>query len=274
MILLYQYNKMSKTDKLDRMKNTVLETTGLTYTPGETIELNFTPDVTDTGVSVPLVIGGISPTSAGICAIFTNYTNVGGPILGYPYAQIIDNPSTSSDKFTAYSQSLSTGTRSYYNIGISGGVSPFTWKVRDMSNTVIDEIGVGPVSSGPSPASGISYDGKGSYFTLPVGVYHAKLYMTSIGVRETIGILFNHTKNEILLAPYLNTYSNPFNFFVQSITHLRGRFEIKDENDKILVLHAAHTDFTYSYFYTNLSAGITNNPFNNIPLNLQLWKIR
>ena len=82
---------MSKASKLARMKNTVLETTGLTYNPsGETVELNFTPDSTSPGVSVPLVLTG--NTNSGICAAI----NI-PPLLGVPYAHILGTKPANSN---------------------------------------------------------------------------------------------------------------------------------------------------------------------------------
>ena len=257
---------MSKTDKLDRMKNTVLETTGLTYTPGGTIELNFTPDVTDTGVSVPLVIGGISPTS--ISTDLTNYPNLGGPISGYPYAQLVDKKPKNVNG-GSFLNSASSNSDRRYSGGNSIGGTNFYWRVRDIQTTVIDEIGIIT-----GPANNISADNQGNYLSLPVGTYQADLSMTFSTTAQAIGIIYNHTSQKILTATFVNSYSNSGNQYIVPVTSVKGRFKINNEDDKIIILHACHTSNSNNYGFGFQSQDNLGNQFGNMYLNLELWKIR
>lgn len=265
MILLYQHNKMSKTDKLDRMKNTVLETTGLTYTPGGTIELNFTPDVTDTGVSVPLVIGGSS--SVTVDTDLTNYPNLGGPISGCPYAQIVDQKPKNVNGGPFYQYNNSTTDRKYTGDNIGG--TSFYWRVRDIQTIIIDEIGV----SGPYPATNVSGNSAGNYFSLPVGTYQVDLSMVSFRVNNSIGIIYNHTKSEVLTATFVNSFTNQHLYYGSADTNIRGRFKITNPDDKIIVLHANDYSFP-SYGFGIQNEGNLGDVFGNIYLTLELWKIR
>ena len=263
---------MSKASKLDRMRTTVLETTGLTYTPGGTIELNFTPDVTNSGVSVPLVTGGSS--SVGVCSLFTNYTSVGGPGLGCPYAQIIDHQGATVVPGFFYSYNSNTLDRRYIGGNDIGGFS-IKWRVRDIQTVVIDEIGV----SGPFPAGTISGDGKGNYFNLPLGVYHTDLTINSAMNNNSMAALYDADQTKLILSTFVNTFSLETNIFGSTLTHLEGVFEITNPNNKIIVINCCQKNASQLGGYglgvpNGLQSSNLGNPFGNIYLNLQLWKIR
>ena len=263
---------MSKASKLARMKNTVLETTGLTYNPsGGTVELNFTPDVTTPGVSVPLIVGGISPTSTGISSFFTNYTNFGGPGTACPYAQIVDHKPASSNSgiFSGIGNNRTdTGNEQYVNSEIGG--NSFRWRLRDINTKIIDEIGV-TLASG----SGVTGGGGGNVFSLPEGTYYIDAMLPFMETENAIALLFNDNTSEILVGANSNGHTDSGAPYCQGFTEIKGRFVVSNSNDALLILHAAQTNdgSTWGFGYSNKNfntAPVTGNIF----AKMELWKIR
>jgi len=246
---------MSKASKLARMRNTVLETTGLTYnTSGQTVELNFTPDVTNPGVSVPLVLAG--NTDPGLCGATTT-----PPLLGYPYAHIRDvKPGATAG-----------GTFTYYYV--DGGqssvlIGSMYWRSRDFNERVVDEIGVS-ITAG----SGVS-GGPGNLLNFPTGTYYINGRAPQYGVLWTSSAFYNVTQGQglesgIVLSgnhTYMNTAGHADNT-------IRGRFVVSDSNDSYaFITITSHTRATNG-FGVQAWTGAYQPQNESIFTDLEIWKI-
>ena len=252
------------------MRSTVLETTGLTYnTSGGTVELNFTPDVTTPGVSVPLVVGGVSSASVIIDTTFTNYTNSGGPGTPCPYAQIVDHkPSaTLSGDFYAYNSNVSLV---QYTNTVLGG-SSFYWRLRDLNTQVIDEIGV-TLASG----SGVTAGGGGNVFSLPEGTYYIDAMLPFMETESVVGLLFNDDTDEVLVGATSNSHTDSGGPYCQDYSRIKGRFVVADSTHKLLLLQvaAARGANGFGFGYPNNQFGNGQPVTGNIFAKMELWKIR
>ena len=208
---------MSKASKLARMKNTVLETTGLTYNPsGGTVELNFTPDVTNPGVSVPLVLAG--NTDIGVSTASTI-----PPLLGFPYAHIRNSfpaSATGGGDFYQYNNG-NPGTK------IINGSSTMYWRSRKFTERVTDEIGIKftQVSTGISGAPG-------TLLNFPTGVYSLRGRFPVYATQRTSTVWYNFTLGQN--SPTGNVLTSGPDFVAvtaQVDTEIFGRFTVSSPTD-------------------------------------------
>ena len=263
---------MSKASKLARMRNTVLETTGLTYnTSGQTVELNFTPDVTTPGVSVPLVLAG--NTNSGVCPATDT-----PPLTGYPFAHIVDSKIASAGGGDFKNTNVSTAT-------IPGFKLPGDryFRSRDFNERIVDEIGVSMVEVA---GTGNDEGGPGTFLNFPPGIYQLSGSAPSWQVKRNILYWCNFTqaksqavddRGQYLEYPlgirgtqnFVNTSNAD-----QGRSFVEGRFEVTSADDSYLLLHGA--DGTRdSEGFGRSGDGDSNfqTPVGNIFAELKIWKI-
>ena len=241
---------MSKANKLARMKTTVRETTGLSYNlSGETVELNFFPDSTNQGVSVPLVLAG--NTNSGVCpAINTNQ------LLGVPYAYIRDSKpyATSGGNFKSTAITDQAG----FNLNGGDGNTIQHYRSRDFNERVIDEIGVSMVEVSSSQDDG---GGPGTFLNFPVGTYYISGSAPSFRVLRNMIYWCNFTqakglsvadRNPYIVISGLNGYSQSNqNSPVQTRTLIKGRFTVTSPDDSYLLLHGSQNGLDTNGFGVN-----------------------
>ena len=245
---------MSKASKLARMKNTVLETTGLTYNPsGGTVELNFTPDVTAPGVSVPLVLAG--NTDPGLCGATTT-----PPLLGYPYAHIRDvKPGTTAG-----------GTFTYYAIAGSSSVQigSMYWRSRDFNERVVDEIGVS-ITAG----SGVS-GGPGNLLNFPTGTYYINGRTPQYAVNRTSIAFYNVTLGQGSESGIVLSGNHTFvGVAAHNDNTIRGRFVVSDSNDSYALITITSNTRTTNGFGQEAWTGPYQPQNESIFTDLEIWKI-
>jgi hypothetical protein len=266
-------NKMSKASKLARMKNTVLETTGLTYnTSGQTVELNFTPDVTNPGVSVPLVLAG--NTNSGACPAINLH-----PLTGFPYAHIRDSKPYHTEGGPFYKVDDSSSTRPSFLLPGGGGTTQ-KYRSREFNERVVDEIGVSMVNvSSDNNDDG----GPGTFLTFPTGIYYISGSAPSYMSDRNITYLCNFTKASA------DTLSNRANYIEiigslsvsptnsgqngYSRSSIEGRFTVTNNNDSYLLLHGCQTSETTRGLGRNASYLGFQGPTDNYFADLKIWKI-
>ena len=263
---------MSKASKLARMKNTVLETTGLTYNPsGGTVELNFTPDVTAPGVSVPLVLAG--NTDPGLCGATTT-----PPLLGYPYAHIRDSKPASVNSGTFYDVRNAVA---YSNVkfpqATAAGLEMY-YRSRDFTERYVDEIGVSMAPAPDEISGGTNDGGPGTFLNFPVGTYYIQCRAPCFSTLTSVIHLYNYTQaqnNDTSIGAYvyIEVYGSSSYAGNQTDSCLKGRFTVTDSNDQYLVIHAATDDqSTYGFGRGAFNDTFILNP-DFIYAEFELWKI-
>ena len=264
---------MSKASKLARMRNTVLETTGLTYnTSGQTVELSFTPDVTTPGVSVPLVLAGNTNSAAPNTP----------PLLGYPYAHIRDSKPQNVYSGPFYDVNDQAG---YSNVKLpppaAGGINQH-YRSRDFTERVVDEIGIGMTSAPDVTNGGTNDGGPGTFLNFPVGTYYIQCRAPCVSTLQSVIHLYNYTQaqnNDTSIGSfdYIEVYGSASYAAYQADSLLRGRFTVSDSNDKYLVIHGG-TDgqATIGFGYGKYDSA-SNNTYQLNPdwiyAEFELWKI-
>lgn len=265
---------MSKASKLDRMAKTVLETTGLTYnTSGQTVELNFTPDVTTPGVSVPLVLAG--NTNSGACAATDT-----PPLTGHPFAHIVDSKPYNTDGGRFYK--ISDNQPGFKLPG--GGGTEQQYRSRDFNERIVDEIGVSMVEVA---SSNVDEGGPGTFLNFPPGIYQLSGSAPAWQVQENILFWCNFTqaksqtvanRGQYLEYPlgirgtqnFVNTSNAD-----QGRSFVDGRFEVTSADDSYLLLHGAAGQNGSDEGFGRDGDGVNNyeTPIGNIFAELKIWKI-
>ena len=250
---------MSKASKLARMKNTVLETTGLTYKPsGGDVQLNFFPDSTNSGVSVPLVLAG--NTNIGICAAINLH-----PLTGYPYAHIRNSKpgSTSQGGGDFYQYSDTAVSRP------SMKIDTMYWRSRLFTERVTDEIGI----DFTQVSSGIS-GGPGTLLNFPTGTYKINgTFPVYASNRNTIA-LYNQTVGQnttsgiVLAGPgqYISSSSVTINKIV-------GRFTVSDNSDNYCIVMLAQSSQPTLGFGVQSQVGGYVPQTDAVYEEMEIWKI-
>lgn len=249
---------MSKSDKLARLKSSVKESTGLTYnTSGNVIELNFTPNVTAPGVSVPLVVAGNTQGTFGTCPATS------APISAIPYAVIEDHKPSNVNGGNFYNYADSS------QLGFLMGSRYF--RTRDLNTRVFDAIGV---SINPQISS-TTDGGPGNSFSLPIGTYRICATTTvfrAASIQTILCELGNSTSPKLIGN---STYTQPFNFGTgdthdTNLPGVKGIFTVSSEKERYAIAQVSHYD---SLFY---GFGVKVEPasdFDNVYTQVELWKL-
>lgn len=267
---------MSKASKLNRMKNTILETTGLSYTPsGETVELNFFPNSTDTGVSVPIIVS----KGSGSCAA------IDVPTTGHPYAYIVD--SKAYNVYGGRFHNVSDTTQPGFVLPGGGGGANQVYRSRTFNEKIVDEIGIEL-----EEVESTSYDGggPGTFLKFPIGTYRLSGSAPQINTDRSALYWCNYTK-----ANAETTFSNRRDWLkddkgiigtvefasvshhVKSKNFITGIFYVTESTDKWVLLHGSETepnDSNHDYgFGIHGNSGSFFSPTGVIYSKLEIWKI-
>ena len=265
---------MSKASKLTRMAKTVLETTGLTYnTSGETVELNFTPDSTNQGVSVPLVLRG---NTSGVCPAINVH-----PLSGFPFAHIVDSKPYAAEGGDFYQTNDSATTRGGFQLLGGDNTTPQYYRSRTFQTRIVDEIGVSMVEA---PDTGNDDGGPGTFLNFPVGTYYlsGSAPMWYVNLSRTYWCNFTKAKAELassaLRRDYLvikgtTGYTPPAGGAGQIISTVEGRFTVTDNTDSYLLLHGCEISNTNNGFGRSSNSGTFIGPTDTLFSELKIWKI-
>ena len=268
---------MSKASKLDRMRTTVLETTGLRYnTSGETVELNFFPNSTDTGVSVPLVLKG---NTSGVCpAIDLN------PLSGHPYAYIVDSKAYTIDGGEFYSVSDTTATRGGFILPGGGGGANQVYRSRTFNERIVDEIGVSMVEA---PDTGIDGGGPGTFLNFPIGTYRLSGSAPHNSVDRAALYWCNYTKAKAESIPNRSDWLEGDKGIIGTVdfssaqhpvttrNFIKGIFHVTESTDNWVLLHGCgtpNTNFGFGIDGNNTTSSFFS-PTGVIYSKLEIWKI-
>ena len=251
---------MSKSDKLARLKSSVKESTGLTYnTSGNVIELNFTPNVTAPGVSVPLVVAGNTGGTFGTCPATS------APISAIPYAVIEDHKPSNVNGGNFYNYADSS------QLGFLMGSRYF--RTRDLNTRVFDAIGVSINPKLTSTTDG----GPGNSFSLPIGTY--RICATATVYRaasvQTILCELGNTTTPILTGN--STYNQPVggtgDKYDTNLPGVKGIFIVSSENERYAIAQACQiTSIGTGGFGFGVNASEASD-FENMYTQVELWKL-
>ena len=259
---------MSKASKLARMRNTVLESTGLSYnnnTPGETVELNFFPDSTNSGVSVPLVV---SSSSSGPSV--PNKL----PRTGYPYARLEHNTPNL----------LYPGELVYRSNSTEDGVtvsSDSYWRSRPWNSKPRDEIGINCYQAPSGPGNG----GPGHIINFPIGIYRIVSRLCIWQTRKCASALFNFTDNEFVVmgtgskTGFVSTSGSETS---ESQQHISGEFEVTSPGTSYVIIQAGDNTQTTASDLNQLQLGwptqmgtiSSSTGIYNLSAQAEFWKLR
>mgnify|MGYP003635944410 CR=1 FL=1 len=218
---------MSRDPKLDLFDKILKHELGLEYKQSGDVQLNFFPDSTTPGVSVPLVLAG--NTNSGVSTASTI-----PPLLGFPYAHIRNSfpaSTTGGGDFWAYNDS----TVSRPSTKIINGSSNMYWRSRKFTERVTDEIGIKftQVSTGISGAPG-------TLLNFPTGVYSLRGRFPVYATQRTSTVWYNFTLGQN--SPTGNVLTSGPDFVAvtaQVDTEIFGRFTVSSSDDDYCLIQLA-----------------------------------
>jgi len=222
------------------MRSTVLETTGLSYTPsGETVELNFTSNITTPSVSRPLVLkGNTGPSTA----------QDPYPLMGHPFAHIVDlkNYSMQGGQFRDVNDTTAAGG---FQLRAGTETRQQYYRSRDLQTKLVDEIGIEITEA---PQTGNDDGGPGTFLNFPVGTYYLTGLAPAHKVSGNITYWCNFTKASLISSTSTDRWEHLKITGIQAYTHvtynnqvnsmISGRFTVTDSSDSYVLLHGCADD--------------------------------
>ncbi len=233
---------------------------GLEYKQSGDVQLNFFPDSTNSGVSVPLVLAGNTDTGVSTASTIP-------PLLAFPYAHIRNSfpaSTTGGGDFYEYNNG-NPGTK------ITTGGSVMYWRSRKFTERVTDEIGIKftQVATGFSGAPG-------TLLNFPTGVYSLRGRFPVYATQRTSTVWYNFTSGGNGPGPTGNVLTSGPDFVAvnaQVDTEIFGRFTVSSTTDYYCLIQLGQVRQTSQGF------GVTGQSGTYLPVTdavygeMEFWKI-
>jgi hypothetical protein len=267
---------MSRDPKLDLFDKILKQELGLEYKQSGDVQLNFFPDSTNSGVSVPLVLAG--NTNNGVCPAINLH-----PLTGHPFSHIVDSKSYDVGGGNFKNTNVSTASEPGFKLPGGGGTERY-FRSRDFNERIVDEIGVSMVEVA---GSGNDEGGPGTFLNFPPGIYQLSGSAPAWQVQDHILFWCNFTQAKSQTVANRGQYleyplgiRGTLNFInnsgaAQGRSFVEGRFKVTSADDSYLLLHgaAATKDSNVGFGIDGQGNNNFEAPIGNIFAELKIWKI-